>query len=84
MRSSGRSDNLIVLVPILTVVASFGIVLQESVRYDMLSRELASAQGQYAVLQKKVKKLRHESGSAPAESFSTPVEDGHHHDGDGD
>jgi hypothetical protein len=81
MKTSRLSQNLVFFLPILCVVASAGIVVQQSSRHDRLEREVAAMNAEQERLEKRLKELKNPAGaSAPEEESHTHA----HHDGHGD
>ena len=82
MKMSAFSQRLILFVPILSVLASTGIVVQQSLRRDQLQRKMTAFEREHAALEKQYKALRKAAGEP--EIPDTPTDgDGHHHEADG-
>ena len=82
MKMSAFSQRLILIMPILSVLASAGIVAQQTIRRDQLQRRLIAFEREHAALDKQYKALRKAAGEP--EIPDTPTDgDGHHHEADG-
>jgi hypothetical protein len=81
MKSSRISQKLLYLLPMLCIVTSIGIVLEQSARRDRLSRELAAYDSEHSRLEKRYDELLKASGMKPP--ADAPAHH-NHHDGDGD
>jgi hypothetical protein len=81
MKDSRLSRSLILALPLLSIITSFGVVAQQSIRRDRLKQELATSEREIATLEKRYSEL------VPASGRNAPLQKRHardHHDGDGD
>ena len=83
MKMSAFSQRLILIMPILSVLASTGIVVQQSLRRDQLQRKLTAFEREHAQLEKQYKALRKAAGEPEIPEANAADGDGHHHDADG-
>ena len=84
MKTSPFSQKLVIILPILSILASTGIVAQQSIRRDRLRREMTAVGQERATLEKRYRELRKASGESAAADASASESEAHHHDGDGD
>lgn len=85
MKTSRLAQNLLRFLPVLCILASSGIVIQQWLRHEHLKKELAVTEREYARLEKRFKELKYPNQIHSASD--TTVEETHtheHHDGDGD
>lgn len=83
MKMSAFSQRLILFVPILSVLASAGIVAHQSLRRDQLQRKMAAFEREHAALEKQYKALRKDAGEPEIPEAPTAEGDGHHHAAEG-
>ncbi len=83
MKTSRLFQTLVVALPIICVVASAGIVTQQTLRRDSLQRQMTAYEKERFTLEKRYNQLRKASGDSTAPDPAAQS-DGHHHDGDGD
>ena len=83
MKMSVFSQRLLLIMPILSVLASAGIVAQQSLRHDQLQRKMAAFEREHSALEKQYKALRKAVGEPEALDAPAAEGDGHHHDADG-
>jgi hypothetical protein len=81
MKLSRLSQNLIVILPIVSILASAGIVVQQTARHDRLEKELAASDREYDTLENRYLELTKAPGSKKPAAAPQRHE---HHDGDGD
>jgi hypothetical protein len=90
MKSSRFAQTFLLGLPILCILASFSIVVHQTMRRDRLQKELTIADREYAQLEKRYKQLRYPSGTAAPSDTHQEEHDGHdheehdHHEGDRD
>ena len=77
MKQSRFTQNAILLLPAVAIVASAGIVVQQTARRDRLQREMTASEQEYSALTKRHKELQRAAGITPAPD-EAPVHD--HHD----
>ena len=83
MKMSAFSQRLILIMPILSVLASTGIVVQQSLRRDQLQRKMTAFEREHAALEKQYKALRKAAGEPEIPDTPAADGDGHHHEADG-
>ncbi len=82
MKTSRVAQSLIGVMPFVCVAASVGIVTQQSIRRERLTRELAASRREYARLEAQYNRLRPSSSSHASAVQSAETHP--HHDNDGD
>ena len=84
MKTSRLSQTLVFILPIFCVLASAGIVTQQTVRRDQLQRRVTAYEKEYFTLDKRYNQLRKTAGLPTTSEATAPASNSHHHDGDGD
>ena len=79
MKTSRLVQNSIFILPILSIVASFGVVAHQTVRRDRLKKQLTTYEQERTVLETRYKELSKASGRAVAADATTADSDSHHH-----
>jgi cell division protein FtsL len=81
MKPSGLSNKLVFMLPVFCVLASAGIVTQQTIRRNRLQSELTAYEKEHSALDKRYRELSKAAGKPiPAEADSS--DEHHHHDGD--
>jgi len=84
MKISRLSQTLVFLLPGFCVLASAGIVTQQTLRRDQLQRRMTAYEKESFTLEKRYNQLRKAAGIPTAPGAAAPESASHHHDGDGD
>jgi hypothetical protein len=87
MKPSGLSNKLVFMLPVFCVLASAGIVLQQTIRRNQLQSQLSAYEKEHSALDKRYRELSKATGTPlPAEASPAEAHDDghHHHDGDSD
>lgn len=82
MKKSRHFQTLVVMMPVICVIASAAIVMQQSVRRADLQKRYAAYERERDVLEKRYKELRKASGDSKGAAQDELDALSHHDDGD--